>query len=187
VVYTPFTEPKTEKHPKTKRAWFLPKYNGTECGELTWVRIRSLFQELTFLAEYDKAWQYAKWKYDIATLDLDSIAYDATLGTRAHTSIILIPFGEIANCKLGTGAFADENWCASSMGHEQVHGSQGYWYIQWHSGEDPEDRNPMNCEVPAYQWEIDNAPGTGISASELQTVTAYRDYYNGTTNTPPPD
>jgi len=191
-LYTPFAEPKTERHPTSKNVWFVAKYKGRICSDDNPISIFVVKPVFLFFttgyfgtggkwhtptdSDYNLAWPYAKWKYSISTPDLTSIGYDESLpfGTRAQT------FTLTGSCSLGLGAMSDEGWCASALGHEQVHGNQGYPYCVLH-----QVRGPNHYEVPAYQWEIDHAVSTGISSAQLQIVTAWRDYYNGTTDTPP--
>jgi len=184
--YTPFAEAKTEKHPTAKEVYIVPKFNGKVCGNEIYVRVNTVFQLLTVgyssggqyhtptEDDYNSAWQYAKWKYNIVTTGLTSIAYDANQIKRGLT------FTPTGDCTLGHSAFENENWCASTMGHEEIHGVQGYWYCFYH-----QFRGSDHFDVPAYQWEIDNASNTGISTSEIQTATQWRDYYSGVSDVKP--
>lgn len=104
------------------------------------------------LSDYNNAWPYAQWKYSISTSDL-SITYDSTLaaGYRATTYSYSTNFRP-KTCLLGPGAFSSGEWgCASVLGHEEVHGTQDYWYIKTY---------PNQNEEVAYAWELDhsNAP-----------------------------
>lgn len=72
--------------------------------------------------DYEKAWQYAKWKYSISTSYLSSISYDPSLVQMAITEMSTPKYAR--TMKLGKGAFVDENVCASTLVHENVHGGQ---------------------------------------------------------------
>lgn len=92
--YDAFSEPKTEKNPTTIDIKLVPKYKGATIviDPLIpdQIRAMSVFNHLVSFhshgtgnaghaptnADYDLAWQYAKWKYGINTANLDSITYD---------------------------------------------------------------------------------------------------------------
>jgi hypothetical protein len=165
----------TDKHPKAKNVVIVARVNGNTVSQSSKILVGPVFNWLVSLHQdgagqklhrpttddYNRAWHYARWKYSIATPDLASVAYvnratprGLTMGANAFSP---------RYCTLGNGAFANENICASTLGHEQVHGAQPWdvfilpnW-IRW-SG---------NPEVPAYQWEIDDATNTGIDTNFL--------------------
>lgn len=174
-LYAPFTEPRTEKHPKPVDVKIVAKYKGIECGDTINVRVKPVF---LFLAgahkhgsgqpvhmpdddDYNLAWQYVRWKYGISTSNLTSITYDSTLTKAGLTNMIL------KTCRLGPDAFMNENRCASTLGHENVHGGQSYW------------TSVKEREIEAYTWEINNAAATGISMAYLLECLAWLEYYLG--------
>ena len=119
----------------------------------------------------ESAWRYSRWKYGINTGSLRGISYNSNQRENGLTNIYT------KNCNLGPGAFDSENLCASTLGHENVHGGQPSWYLflstyTWRLG------GRDFAEVEAYNWEISNANKTGLSPAELNDVIAWRNYYN---------
>lgn len=173
-IYTPLEESTTEKHPADFTtitvAAKIEDYEYTT----TYFFVHSIFYYLAHLPDHidrERAWQYAKWKYGINTSALNSISYNPSQSTPGLTGTYT------NNCTLGTGAFGSENYCASVLGHENVHGEQPWWDIvaseaSWLAG------GPHYIEVDAYNWEINNASRTGLSSYELAEAIAWRDYYN---------
>ena len=82
-------------------------------------------------------------------------------------------------CTLGPAAFTSENFCASVLLHENVHGSQNPAFriasvLSWEAG------GVHYAEVEAYSAEITNSDRLGLRESELNEVIAYWNWYNTT-------
>jgi hypothetical protein len=187
--YNAVEELKTEKHPAPKRAVIVAKITGKEIGQPLKILVKPVFLWLTTFhqhgpgliahaptdADYNQAWKYAKWKYDIKTNFLRSILF-----ARDQTQSGLTKFGGgqfQRDCTLGFGAFSSENLCASTLGHENLHGRQPdimfrpIWFVIH-----PIDGEKL-VELPAYRWEKQNATRTGLSAIELAEVDAWINYF----------
>ena len=180
-VYTPFSEPKTEKHPKTLSVVVVPKHKGRIVGEPVQIEVKAVFAQLTLFHshaprskphgaqpdDYELAWRYAKWKYGLDTTASTSIRYDPKLNTMGITNPGAFNIGR--NVRLGPTAFASENICASVIGHENVHSGQSLATLlssRW-------------AEPPAYQWEMDNAARLGTDDSYLAELKAFKRWYEG--------
>ena len=112
--------------------------------------------------EHETAWKYAKWKYNIDTSGLDAISYDENLSGDAAVTVG-------SECRLGDDAFQSENWCASKLGHENVHGGQDRIFKKYKENA---------AEVEAYGWELLHKGKTGISALNVEGVADFFiDYY----------
>ena len=107
----------------------------------------------------DKAWQYAKWKYDIPISNLNSISYVASQSTGGLTN------NYTKNMTLGTGAFSEEWSCASIIGHENVHGAQPFLL------------STPKREQEACMWELDHSNAPNCKASPLTYIYDYCRYY----------
>lgn len=111
------------------------------------------------------AWRYARWKYGIDTSDLASIFYNPIEGCRAVTITNIF---DVSECGLRNPAFENENVCASTLGHENVHGANGYLY---------RIRYPNCDEAEAYLWEINHTTVTEISSDDISDIqTNYTEY-----------
>lgn len=180
-LYTPFSEPKTEKHPRTLSVVVVPKYKGRIVGEPVQIEVKPVFAHLTLFhshgprekphgaqpADYELAWRYAKWKYGLDTAASTSIRYDPKLGTMGMTNPGAFNVGR--NVRLGPTAFNSENICASVLGHENVHAGQTLVTLlssKW-------------AEPSAYQWEMDNAARLGTDASYMAELKAFKLWYEG--------
>ncbi len=172
---SPFAEAKTDKNPGGRNVLIVAK-KGTGGPKLaeTMLFIRTVFiYSKDILGGYESAWKYAQWKYDAPRDKLDTVAFGPNIAEdRAQTA--LSTDDKRADCKLGRKAFSSENYCASTIGHENVHGNQKYTYFINH-----QTRGTDHAEVPAYQWEIDHANDTGINQQDIGIITGYRDYYKG--------
>ncbi len=175
--YTAFIENKGEKHPALyKNVEIISLIEKDEsAGLLPFPFIQSVFQYLANSRigkeDRERAWQYVKWKYNIKISSLSGVSYSSSQETDGLTNT----YTDI--CTLGPGAFSNENHCASTLGHENVHGRQSAFYIMrsvvsWAIG------RPHFAEVEAYNWEIDNAEKTGIDLRDISEAIAWRDYYN---------
>ncbi|OGV68029.1 MAG: hypothetical protein A3K18_28245 [Lentisphaerae bacterium RIFOXYA12_64_32] len=182
--YEAFEEPKTEKHPNLKTVRLVAVLAPNPPPEVvlpnvqTNVYVYTVFdykanQPAGIPGDRNAAWQFAKWKYDIDTSGLSSIAYDQNLGHAGSTSTVTDA------CALGPSAFVSENICASVMGHENVHGVQEAWFILW-SVNRFNAGLPQEAEKQAYQWEIDHQSDTGTDAGYIDNVQAWWNYYNCT-------
>jgi hypothetical protein len=177
--YDAFTEAKTQKHPVPKAVHFVATINGGACAT-EHITVSPVFRHLAspmlgiYTQDRENAWKYARWKYDIDTSNLDSISYNASLGERGLTT------GDVWGgnyCELGPESFAlstgSENLCASTMGHENVHGGQGYLYRQLY---------PDCAETEAYLWELNNASSTEISSTDISDIQDKYNYFSGRCN-----
>jgi len=180
--YSSFTEPKTAKAARDKFAIVVAKIdNDLLCADYR-VLVKPVFDWLnsyhqhgpgegrhpTQASDREIAWRYARWKYDIVSSNLANISYTPSGNGNAETDITG-PRGA-RNCLLHAPAFSTENWCASDIGHENVHGGQSFnpFLKSW-------ARNlfgtfDRKIEYPAYKWQADNAEKCGLSASETQDV-----------------
>lgn len=180
--YTAFEEPRGEKAPATLSVAIVPKVDGRVVGEPAFLTVKTVFDNLSGFhahdtmgkmhkadaSDYELAWKYARWKHGIDTSNLSSIRYDPALTTMGLTRLGVGGIGR--HCRLGPTAFnAGSGVCASVLGHENVHGGQSVMTLlssRW-------------AEPDAYQWELDNAQQTGISASYIAECRAFQDYYKG--------
>lgn len=180
-VYTAFEEEKTNKHPGSAGVRIIPKHKGRICGEPVHIQVNSVFNHLSMFHshdpagrghvatqdDYELAWQYAKWKYDIDTKNSTSIKYDKNLTSMGATNPGAFNIGR--NVRLGPTAFISENHCASVLGHENVHAGQGlgtFLSSKW-------------AEPPAYQWELDNVGRLGLGKDYVDELKAYKLWYEG--------
>ncbi|MDD4111326.1 MAG: hypothetical protein PHS54_07325, partial [Clostridia bacterium] len=175
-VYVPFAELKTGKHPSMFRTIYIAgKFKEVEYAtdQFLVVSIFTYFGSIALPDSQDRerAWRYARWKYDIDTSALGPISYDKNLPYPGETS------GFADDCKLGPGAFSSENFCASVLGHENVHGIQG-WENRLYSGLDWLAGKVHWTEVEAYNWQINTSDQIGLSQNELNDIIAWRNYYN---------
>jgi len=191
--YDSCTEPQTNKNPP----WLVyvnihAKRNGVTLATCK-IKVFNVFRYFSGEALHrnrDTAWQYAKWKYDIKTVNLSAIMYVESLTEPGDTNVLT------KTCRLGPYAYMDvekkdENACASTLGHENVHGGQtllesvtagNQFFVYRAYGGYPSSTHggPEFTEVAAYDWEISNAAGTGISSNWLNEAAAWRNYYNCT-------
>ena len=120
------------------------------------IHLCSVFHYLgTLDNDRDKALVYAIWKYNISTANMTSIGYDSTLTTAG-----LAPPGD--NVSIGPDAFTSEWFCASVVGHENVHCDQ-LWTT----------RATSAGEREAYQWELDHSNAPGYTASPVTYIYTY--------------
>ncbi|MFA5137806.1 MAG: hypothetical protein WC728_01145 [Elusimicrobiota bacterium] len=181
-VYTAFEEEKTNKHPGSTSVSILAKHKGRICSEPATLQVKSVFNHLTMFhshdpagkahvatqEDYELAWQYAKWKYDIDTKNSTTIKYDKKLESMGATNPGAFNIGR--HVRLGPTAFISENLCASVLGHENVHAGQGlgtFLSSKW-------------SEPPAYQWELDNAERLGVGKDYVEECRAFQRWYQGT-------
>ena len=116
------------------------------------------------------AWQYAKWKYGISTANLTSITYLNTQSTAGLTSHYM--YSSDKPMTLGSQAFSSEWCCASVLGHENVHGTQSYWFVR---------SQKEASEVQASAWELDHSNAPGCTSTPLTYIYTYDlPYYNDT-------
>ena len=173
--YETYLEEKTEKSPARKTVTINALFENKEFSYLD-IPVETVFRFL-YISGYandkESAWKYAKWKYDVNTGNLVSIEYDESVDKDAITTCNIL--GE-HSCRLGPQAYDSENYCASTLGHENVHGGQPYSYFQsWFYIDHwifPGDKDYYKLvESPAYQWELDNHESIGLSSVELSIVT----------------
>jgi len=174
--YDAFLEAKTEKHPVPKRVDFAVKIGDSECATRH-ILVIPVFDHLAFpVFDYpedrNEAWRYVIWKYGVSTFWLTSISYDPN-----QTEFPGLTSTFTDACTLGPPAFSTENFCASTIAHENVHGQQTADYIfssqaSWAAG------FAHFAEVDAYNVELQKAEHHGLSESEIAEITAWRDYYN---------
>ncbi len=164
--YEAFSEDQTQKHPAPKRVSLAAKINGTKVAS-TRIWVMPVFSHLSnpmlsvYAEDREHAWRYARWKYNIDTSNLASIAYNPitpTSGPCAGGDACTSAFN---NTQLYPGAFSSENCCASTLGHENVHGGQDPLFRAYY---------PHCAELEAYNWELNNATATGLSAEEIADV-----------------
>ncbi|MBI3297046.1 MAG: hypothetical protein HYZ75_02700 [Elusimicrobia bacterium] len=179
--YTPFTEHKNEKRPRTISVVIVPKLAGRPAGEPVTLEVRPFFLHVTGFHshgprarahppnsdDYTLAWRYAKWKYDVDTGDSTTIRYDPALTTMGATNPGAFNVGR--NVRLGPTAFLSENHAASVLGHENVHAGQSLYTLL----------SSARAEPPAYQWEIDNAAALGTGDRYVTECRGYQAYYRG--------
>jgi hypothetical protein len=179
--YKAFEEPKTEKHPKTKVVHIVAQADGTDVSNEITLQVAPVFTWLTSVhkhaagqkvhkpsnQDYERAYKYARWKYSIGTPDI-IISVDPSLVRYGETHPGAFNIGRYTT--LGILAFNDENVCASTLGHEEVHGTQSLSVLLG-----PE----AGAERPAYQWEMDHKDDTGLSADEVDRVQQWLNYYDG--------
>jgi len=170
-LYESFTESQTEKHPVPKQIIFTASIDDTQCAT-EHLTVCPIFRHLSapmlgiYTQDRENAWKYARWKYSIDTSDLDSITYNDSLGDRGQTTSYVLG-GNF--CELGPAAFDDENLCASTLGHENVHGGQEYLFRQLYS----------DCaEAEAYLWELNHADTTGISSIDIGDIQNNYNYFS---------
>lgn len=196
--YEAFEEAQTEKHPLEKKLTITATYDDVEiCPPLS-LSIRTVFAWLTephrhgsggashnpaVDADYVKAIAYAKWKYGLKLGNLRTIVFVRNLGSDGLT----FTGGGVGkkDCKLGSTAFGGrtssthaENWCAATMIHENLHGSQSppnFWYQMKASLHDKD----KDYEVPAYQEQLDKADDVGLPQSDKDTIQNIINTING--------
>jgi len=161
-VYEPFEELQTAimssaKSPASDvRVEVAAVWKGQECGKSIEAVVVPVFRFLTVwgasgragalsVFDYDLAWRYAKSKCQTDTSELNSIYYNPSLSIHGAT--------QWRACWLGPLALECESVCASTLGHENVHGPQSPLM--------PE----AEAEYPAYTWEAENAEETGITVA----------------------
>jgi len=181
-LYIPFEEAKTEKHPRNVNLMVVPMVDGVVVGDPVRIRVQTVFNHLTGVHghrpgqgihmpqhdDFELAWRYAKWKYDIDTSNLTTIKYAPDIGAMGLTNPGVANIGR--HCRLGQTAFLSENTAASVLGHENVHGGQSIWTFIGPT---------KNAEIPAYSWEIRNSVRTGISKFHLDECKAWLAYFQG--------
>ncbi len=185
--YSAFTEPKTEKAPKEKSAIIVAKINDTELCAKHKIRVLPIFRRMTGMhqhgpgvkhhapqaSDYETAWRYAGWKYDISLSNLSSIVYKSqgTASADAFTSFVSGSRGA-RPCEIYPSAFATENYCASVLGHENVHGGQSVNFLMLSWPYKLSGAFNRKIEYHAYSWMVNNATRCGLSAGESGQVTA---------------
>lgn len=179
-IYYPAKELKSEKDPRVLKIKIVPVCPDKVCGLSSTITVRPVFQHLInmhpdspeskfhkpYQSDYELAWQYARWKYDINTSNLDKIMFDPDMKYKGVTYVGI--FSKKRLCKLGKQAFISENICASVMGHENVHGGQS---LKMFIG------GREKAEPPAYQWEVQNAKRLGLPPGYLQEIKQWRNSY----------
>ena len=107
-------------------------------------------------------------------IDLSHIKGKPTYDTNVQGEGVTRPDGTVG---IGTDAFTTPAELASTVGHEALHAQQlaeGRWY----PGKQGLELNEVEC----YDWEIANAPRTGLSQAEIAEVTQRRQaHYNDLT------
>ncbi|MBS1473906.1 MAG: hypothetical protein HP058_03155 [Massilimaliae sp.] len=153
--YEGYDEPKSDRTRTLK--YFLQVGVSFKDAQLQQkpLTIHRVFRWLVdFDTDHNKAWRYAQWKYNIKTPYLSHIYYNSSLEYIALTNMSSSKFSR--DVQLGTDAFENENICASTLLHENVHGGQDAAYTPW---------GQRANEVPAYWAELTNAAQTNIDAS----------------------
>jgi hypothetical protein len=180
-IYYPAKELKTEKHPRTLKIKIVPKCSGKICGLSSTITVRSVFEHLVnihpdnpkgkfhkpYESDYELAWKYARWKYDVDTSNLNEILFDPEMKYKGVTYVAI--FSKKRMCKLGRDAFISENICASVLGHENVHGGQSL--KMFFGGRE-------KAEPPAYQWELKNAARLGLPSGYVEEIKNWRNAYS---------
>lgn len=180
-LYIPAKELKSEKNPEIFNIKIIPRCSGKVCGRSITITVRPVFKHLISIHadtpkselrkpannDYELAWQYARWKYDIDTSNLDEIVFDPKMKYKGATYAKI--FGKKRICKLGRQAFISENICASVLGHENIHGGQS---LAMFFG------RREKAEPPAYQWEIKNARSLGLPPDYVYELKHWRNAYS---------
>lgn len=194
-VYYSFKEPKTEKNPGAPiSAWVKPQYLGQDIGSPVRIQVNSIFYHLTHTTidmygatinpseyHYLSAAEYASWKYDVSYGVGGNWYVDLTISSYGKTNPTPFLSWE-RDTYLYQLAFNDENVCASTIGHENVHRGQSlYVLLQSVLYTDAK----KFAEGEAYYWEFDHFAQTGLSAAEQTVVTDALRYINDTTGTVP--
>ncbi len=200
-VYESFDEPKTEQHPKEKWVRTYPSLNGQElCVPFKatikpfflWIvnthkhsRTGGLVHQAPSETDYNDALKYVIWKYQVNMSNITSLAY-ATSGSMAATANAETDFSAFngpRSCKVYKSMFGNsENYVASALGHENVHGGQ-YSPVGIRSFF---QRNKFykTIEAPAYKWQLDTAGRFGLSADEISGLQSnYNNAANGNSPT----
>lgn len=194
--YTAFTEPKTEKHPKDKTVLIRAYLNDQLLCAKHKANVTSVFNWLAWAAhkhgfdgtahilptgadrveDRNKAAKYVVWKYSVPVGNIhysyalsgpesdNAVGYTKQTDPKGSRTVLIYP-----------GAYTTENWLASVIGHENVHGGQdiGFWIRRaifkftgkWYK----------QIEYPAYQWEVDHADDNGLSDDEKNIIKQNRD------------
>ncbi len=182
--YTAFKESKDAKAPRDKKVVVVAKIDESELCVKHEVTVKPVFNWLTTLhqhgpgeqshgpevSDFETAWRFARWKYGISTANLSSITYTQNGPGDAQ---VLYQSGTVGArpCIIYQSAFGTENYCASVLGHENVHGGQsvGYWILSGASKLSGAFNKKI--EYPAYKWQVDNAARCGLSPGEEGQVT----------------
>jgi len=180
-IYTAPKELKSEKHPAVMKIKIFPKCFGKPCGNPSTITVRPVFKHLLSMhtdspedefrepseADYNLAWQYVRWKYEIDTSNLDEIKFNPDLKYKGVTYAGI--FNNKRYCELGKTAFVNENVVAGVLGHENVHGGQKLlWYFGFRE----------KAEPPAYNWEVENAARLGLSPEYVRELKHWRNSYS---------
>lgn len=183
--YTSFLEPKSEMAPKEKSVTIIAKIDDDELCAKHNVRVLPVFRWLVSLhqhgpeaprhppedSDYETAWRYARWKYDISTSNLSSIVFNrfSPLGADAMVSFSSGSRGA-RPCIIYESAFTTENYCASVLGHENVHGGQSVNFLILSYAARLTGAFNRKIEYPAYRWQVENADRCGLSAGERDQI-----------------
>jgi len=110
-----------------------------------------------------------------AALDMVCTKYASVIGNHQWNKIAP---GDINGTSLLNNvtieSFDSENYCAGVIGHENVHCGQSS-YLRWlgQGGAKPESKRlywEAVMEIPAYQWQVDNANNLCLSQRDTCTV-----------------
>jgi hypothetical protein len=178
--YEAYEEDADDLHPAPKQAVIVAKCDGQEIGAPLFLNVRPVFQWLTdrskrhqhglggavhfyphIISDYQTAYNYIRWKYNC----LDGVGDGFT--TVNFVLDDCVPCGALRRCRaactssstfsrtddvtFGLETFLNENWAASTIGHELVH-TTGTGISA-----------PGECE--AYSWEVNNTGCTGLDSS----------------------
>ena len=199
-IYQSFDELQTEQHPKEKWVRILPMLNGQELCVPFKATVKPFFRWIVEAhkhsrtqgqahlqptsTDYNDAIKYVVWKYQVDMSSISSLAF-ATSGTMSATASAETDFGPFngpRSCKVYRNMFSNnENFVASALGHENVHGGQysplGIRSILQRA------KFYKTIEAPAYQWQLNTAGRFGLSADEISGL---QSNYTNTSNGNPP-
>lgn len=166
-LYEAYNEPKTDHHPVARNVTINAEVNGTKCGDGVEFKVVPVFNYLTNPpvitkqagtpnagGEYERAYNFIRCKYpclnNAGSFNGVGISSNHTTDCSGKDAMgcTNIVTGKVV---FGIAAFADENLCASTIGHELTHTPAG----------------GSSSECKAYSWEVNNTACTGLQGSNL--------------------
>lgn len=191
--YTAFEEKAANTHPKTVSNILIhATLDGTEVSGFTKMSVLSIFYWLVRdghkikhqhgpgaaphepnVADYTAAYNYLKWKYGFILNGVTQVGH--TSPVQGFNSVTFLPdqsdvggadarTSSLRNVTFSSGAFRNENWCASVIAHELIHTGQAF-----------PGTNASECE--AYTYQLDHASDFGLQKDDLDEVKTSKDQY----------
>ncbi|MEM1210774.1 MAG: hypothetical protein AAGI68_00605, partial [Planctomycetota bacterium] len=135
------------------------------------VRIIPIFQYINLFLSKSKAIKYVNDKYDLVDDEVFAGNFNYVTGGTGMGRTVSV-FGN-AEVEIYDDAFQNENVLASTIGHENEHFRKDEtWFLG-------NNQARAIAEVDAHNWELTNAPITGISASYQALTEHWVRYYRG--------